>query len=68
MNTRLVQTEKVGARAADCTTENLIHMIATDGKLVLLEELLEHTNINVSARPMRIMAQNNKTHNHKSHL
>ncbi|XP_071343472.1 CARD- and ANK-domain containing inflammasome adapter protein [Trachinotus anak] len=33
-------------KAAPCKPENLIHMVATDGEQILLEELLEDNNIN----------------------
>ncbi|XP_040896288.1 CARD- and ANK-domain containing inflammasome adapter protein [Toxotes jaculatrix] len=43
---RPVPLEMLGDKAAKRKPENLIHMIATDGELVLLEEPLEDTNIN----------------------
>ncbi|XP_035032939.1 CARD- and ANK-domain containing inflammasome adapter protein [Hippoglossus stenolepis] len=41
-----VPLEKLGDKAAPDKPENLVHMIATDGDLVLLEELLKDTDIN----------------------
>lgn len=41
-----VPLEKLGDKATQLKPENLIHIIATDGELVLLEELLEDVNIN----------------------
>ncbi|AWP11304.1 putative ankyrin-1-like [Scophthalmus maximus] len=41
-----VPLEKSGDKATQRKAENLIHMIATDGELLLLKEQLEDTNIN----------------------
>ncbi|XP_058494935.1 CARD- and ANK-domain containing inflammasome adapter protein [Solea solea] len=41
-----VQTKKIEDKAAQGKAENLMYMIATDGELVLLEEMLDDTSVN----------------------
>ncbi|GAA6235605.1 ankyrin-2-like isoform X1 [Lates japonicus] len=61
-----VPLEKLGDKAAQHKVDNLIHMITTDGELVLLEDLLDDTNINTVSSSNETLLHVAAEHGHLS--